>query len=329
MENVVIAGLRHSHILGLYHTVLENPNCKLVGVCEEDAATRQQLANHPFAKVTHDHFTAMLAEVDCDIVAIGDYYARRGSLAIEALKAGKHVISDKPLCISLDELKQIRKLANEKNLKVGCMFDLRTCPQFVGARQLILAGKLGKIVQIQFTAQHPLNVGVRPGWYFEPGKHGGTINDIASHAIDLIPWMTSDKFKRFIAARTWKAFDSGCDCFNDAAQFMLEMNHGCGVLGDVSYSAPTSQGPLPSYWRFNIWGTQGMLEINYADKAIHFYQKGYTSGSVLAVPADTGLTYWQSFLQDIAGTPADLNTKSVLESSELTLKLQALADENR
>ncbi|MFA6815201.1 MAG: Gfo/Idh/MocA family oxidoreductase [Lentisphaeria bacterium] len=328
MKNVVIAGLRHGHILGLYQTVLNDPDCNLAGVCEEDATTRKNYAAHPFVKITHTNFTAMLSEVDCDIVAIGDYYARRGSLAIEALKAGKHIISDKPLCISLDELKQIRQLAKEKNLKVGCMFDLRTCPQFVGARQLIQAGKLGKVVQIQFTAQHPLNLGVRPSWYFEPGKHGGTINDIASHAIDLIPWMTGNKFKRFIAARTWKAFDSGCDCFNDAAQFMLEMDNGCGVLGDVSYSAPTCQGLLPSYWRFNIWGTQGMLEINYADKKICFYQKGYTSGSVLTVPADTGLTYGQSFLLDIAGTPADLNTKSVLESTEMTLKLQALADKS-
>ena len=57
----------------------------------------------------------MLDEVECDAVGVGDYFAKRGSIAIEALKRGKHVISDKPLCTSLDELAQIRELSQAKS----------------------------------------------------------------------------------------------------------------------------------------------------------------------------------------------------------------------
>ncbi len=68
----------------------------------------------------------------------------------------------------------------------------------------------------------------------EEGKHGGTINDIAVHALDLIPWITGHKFKRIVAARCWNALAKRCPHFKDAAQLMLEMDNGAGVMGDVS-----------------------------------------------------------------------------------------------
>ena len=54
-------------------------------------------------------------------------------------------------------------------------------------REIILSGELGEVASIHIDGQHPLNPSVRPGWYFEPGKHGGTINDIGIHAFDFVP----------------------------------------------------------------------------------------------------------------------------------------------
>ena len=82
------AGFRHSHILDLLSGVQEHESTKVVACCEEDAATREQLAAAGKVTITHTHFATMLREVDCDVVAIGDYYGRRGELAIAALSAG-------------------------------------------------------------------------------------------------------------------------------------------------------------------------------------------------------------------------------------------------
>ena len=126
MKKLVIAGLRHGHIYSLYDRAMKDAGCQIAAVCEEDAAARS--AARPDITVNYDSITRMLAEVPCDAVAIGDYYGKRGAIAIEALKAGKHVISDKPLCTSLDELARIEAIAKEKGLKVGCMLDVRTAP---------------------------------------------------------------------------------------------------------------------------------------------------------------------------------------------------------
>ena len=264
MKKLVIAGLRHGHIYSLYDRAVKDPDCQIVAVCEEDAAARS--AARADITVNYDSITKMLAEVPCDAVAIGDYYGKRGAIAIEALKAGKHVISDKPLCTSLDELARIEAIAKEKGLKVGCMLDVRTAPPIAAARKAILSGMIGDIVHIQFGGQHPLLPGSRPGWYFEPGKHGGTINDIGIHAIDAIPWMTGHKISKIVAARSWRALPASTECFKDAGEFMLELDNGAGVLADVSYQMANTQGyTLPTYWRFNFWGTKGMLEFNYLE----------------------------------------------------------------
>lgn len=324
-HQLAFAGLRHVHIYSLHDRAVNDPNWEITAICEEDAASRETVRQD--ITLTHESISHMLDNAPCDAVAVGDYYGKRGAIVIEALQKGKHVISDKPLCTSLAELDQIEKLARENGLKVGCMLDLRTMPPIASARKALQSGVIGDVVHIQFGGQHPLLPGSRPGWYFEPGKHGGTINDIAIHAIDAIPWMTGHKITQIVAARSWKALPSGFDCFKDAGELMLELDNGAGVLGDVSYQMANTQGySLPTYWRFTVWGTKGMMEFNCLDPHVRIYADGEKSPTVLGEIADTGVDYLDSFLADIAGKPTDLNTDTVFAATRLALEIQAAGD---
>jgi len=321
----VVAGFRHGHIFSLVNRIKETDNCELVACCEAHAETRAALD----LDVKYDDFDKMLNEVECDVVAIGDYYGIRGSLALRALEAGKHVIADKPICTSLEELAAIEKLAAEKNLKVGCMLDLRQYPPLVKMRQLIQDDVLGEIHAVSFTGQHPLNWGVRPGWYFEEGKHGGTINDIAIHGIDYLSWATGMKFTELTAASTWNAFADECPIFNDGAQFMAKMENGCGVMADISYFAPNSCGfALPYYWEFTFWGKKGVARTCLSDENIKLSLNGDKGTSLIALPATVQDDYFVQFLNELAGKPGDLNTATVIESARTSLKIQQAADNN-
>lgn len=327
-RKIAFAGLRHGHINSLYQAVQNSSELEISAICEEFAPALEEFKSaHPeISCPIYSSFDEMLANADCDIIATGDYYGKRGSIIIKALKNGKHVIADKPLCTSLQELDEIEKLAAEKNLCVGCMLDLRTCDTFAAARKIVLDGTLGKITQIQFGGQHPLLLNSRPKWYFEDGKHGGTINDIAIHAIDYIQWMTGMEIKNFVAARTWQAFDSGCDCFNDAAQFMLVLENGCGVMGDVSYAEPDSHGyKMPHYWRFTVWGTNGVLEFNCVENKLKAWINGATCAKEITPEPYTGANYLDCFLNEIDGKDAELNTKLILKRARQCLELQTSA----
>jgi len=325
-----IAGFRHGHIYDVCRRVNEADGMEVVAACEEDADARKEV-DADAVKITHDNFDKMLAEADCDIVGIGDYFAKRGSLVIKALEAGKHVIGDKPLCTDLDEVAQIERLSAEKGLKVGCQLDLRALPNFIGLRDVVRSGAIGEVHAIAFGGQHPLNLGQRPGWYFETGKHGGTITDIGIHAIDMIPWITGLKFKTCSSARCWNAFAPEFPHFKGAAQLMLTMDNGCGVLGDVSYFMPNTQGYAnPLYWRVTLFGRKGIAETSCNTDSVTMYLDGEEKVITKPLPQSESGAYLRDFVKDIEGSPvADgLNTETVLRTVRTVVTIQKAADEN-
>ncbi len=327
-RKVAFIGFRHGHINGLYAMLKESADAEIVGACEEDAEARAALEDSPVT-ITHDSYAAMLAEVECDIVACGDYYAIRGERVIQALEAGKHVMVDKPLCTRLDELERIEALARDKGLRVSCMLDMVDSPVFTTLRRVIQEGTIGEVHTVHFNGQHPLNYGARPQWYFEEGKHGGTINDIAIHAVDAIPWLTGQDVVEVTAARAWNARLKECSSFQDAAVLMLRLANGGAATGDVSYLTPEAQGyTFPVYWRFTLFGSDGVAETAGTWQRIDVYRKD--KEGVQAVAFDPGRPggYWEDFLADMDGdpNPGGLDMDRVLRSSRIALQAQHAAD---
>jgi predicted dehydrogenase len=326
---IAIAGFRHGHIFALHNHAKQRDDVETVAASEEDEATRASLSDGKKITITHSSHTAMLDSVPCDIVAVGDYYGRRGALVIDALTHGKHVISDKPICTSLDELDQIEKIARERGLVVGCMLDMRDSALVLELRRQIRQGAIGEVHAISVGGQHPLLFGTRASWYFEPGKHGGTINDIAVHALDAIPWITGQKFTEINCARAWNARLKEVPHFQDAAQFMLTMNNGCGVLGDVSYFGPDASGyGIPQYWRMTFWGTEGVIEGSYNAKELTLYKRTEKSPQIIPATTTQPGAYLASFLGEVRGEKQNLHLSSaeVLAASRLALRVQQAAD---
>ena len=137
-------GFRHGHVMGLYRGAVAHAGVDVVAACEEDAQTAASLKSSGTVQLTHSRMEDVLERVDCDAIAIGDYFARRGAIAIAALEAGKHVIADKPLCTSLDELDRIGHLAAGKGRAVGCLLDLRDTAVFRTMRRVIREGSIDR-----------------------------------------------------------------------------------------------------------------------------------------------------------------------------------------
>jgi predicted dehydrogenase len=318
-------GFRHGHIAGLYQSARQHPRVEVVAAMDEDAAAASA------AGVTHGRYDDVLKKSpNVDAIAVGDYFGRRGEIIIRALDANKHVIADKPICTKLAELDRIAALAMKQRLAVGCLLDLRDHGPYITMRRLIADGAIGEVRTVTFTAQHPLMLGTRPAWYFEPGKHGGTINDIGIHAIDLIPWLTGRTITRVAAARAWNARAGQFPHFQDAAQVMLTLDNAGGVLGDLSYLAPDGIAYSgEQYWRVTCHGDAGVVETNYNARAVTL-SIGSESKSIPA-EANHPTGRLDAFLNEIAGEShaGALTTASVLDAARRTLQIQQAADENR
>lgn len=319
---LAFAGFRHDHIVDQYLMALGCEDICVTGAFEENDEVRAKVRAMYNVKFPYQSYEELLADPEVEAVAIGDYYGRRGSLAIQALEHGKHVFVDKPLCTDLAELEQIKKLSEEKGLCVGCVLVLRYMSQVQKAKELIQKGEIGDVKIISFTGQHCLNYQRRPKWYFEEGKHGGTINDIAIHGIDLVRMITGKDVTSVNHAMQWNAFASQAPQFKDCAQFSAMM--GDTVLtADVSYAAPKYEGVLPTYWNFRFWGTKGMMSFNRTERnVIHLYRN--TEEIITCNPTqDQPLL---DFLKETQGVHTVLDTASILESQRQVLMIQKEAE---
>ena len=330
---IAIIGFRHGHIFDILRRAQTHPGLVLTATCEEDAATRDRLAQEGKVSITHTSAAQLLDEADCDIVAVGDYYARRGAILTEALRRGKHVIGDKPLCVTRAEWEEIERLSRAQRRAVGCMLDLRDAPVYRGLRRAVVEGRIGEVTAVGFTGQHPLALGSRPGWYFEEGKQGGTLNDIGVHAVDAVPWIAGQPLARIEAARVWNAGLPQYPFFQNGAQMMLTLRNGAGVLGDVSYFAPDQmQCALPTYWRMTVWGADGVLEAALASPAILRYARGFTAPESIPLPPGRPGGYLDDFLRELRGEapdPEGLDTATVLRVARQSLAIQEAADQGR
>lgn len=125
----------------------------------------------------------LMASDDIDIVVNLTVPDAHYAITRQALEAGKHAYSEKPLALSLDEGKELAALAAERGLKVGCAPDTFLGGAHQLARQAIDGGKVGEIVA---GTCHVMSHGMEhwhpnPDFFFLPG--GGPVLDIGPYYI--------------------------------------------------------------------------------------------------------------------------------------------------
>jgi len=315
-------GFRHGHVNTLYRSACLHPEIEIAGCIEPDDDARAKAERELGAVFSEQTYDSRLNS-DIDAVAIGCAYGDRGDAVIRALQAGKHVISDKPLCTTRSQLETITRLCRENDLKIACMLDLRYLPQTLAARELIASGRLGRVRNIAFNGQHCIDYANRPGWYFEAGRHGGTINDLAIHGVDLVRMLTGLEITHIDAARVWNAYAVRHPDFRDCAVFMARLSNGAGVLADVSYSAPSQVFSLPYYWEFRIWCDRGVLSFCYNEPNVTLFEDGGPAESITYSGKIIG--YIDEFLSEIHNNTSSV-TENVLASTQTALLLQEQAD---
>ena len=323
---IAFAGLRHAHIFVLHKMAVENPLFEVTGAFEADPAARAE-AVAKGVDCRYESYDELLADPAVEAVALGGCFGDRGGMAIRALLAGKHVIADKPLCTTLVELDAIEALAEVCGLTVSCMFTMRFEKKIRAVKALVESGALGQIRNVYFGGQHPLQYGRRPMWYFEDGKHGGTINDIAIHGIDVLEYACGLSVDKILAARCWNGYAEAQPAFKDCAQLMLTATNGAGILADVSYAIPDGvEFGLPYYWEFCLWGSKGTLRFSLHEKESRYYLAGRKEPVLLEEPP-VETDYLTDLHSMISGGSSALPMEAVFRATRKTLEIQRRADE--
>lgn len=324
MINILFVGFRHGHIESLYKECVENKDINIIGCIESDEKARNDVANRLSIEFSDTQYEEFLMRPDVDAVAVGDYYGARGDIILRAIQARKHVIADKPICTDLKTLKKIEKALSLNKVVFAEMLDLRYMKIAQEAKKIVSSGAIGEVKNISFTGQHCLNYGVRPSWYFEKGKHGGTINDLAIHGVDMVRMISGLEFKKVQAVRQWNSYAKEVREFLDSATFMASLSNGAGVLADVSYSAPKGDWMnLPTYWNFDIWCEKGMLNLSVSKDKLTLYKEGFTEGEIIIENGGAQELLIDDFVARIRGKEGLITNEEIIKSTRVALLLQS------
>ena len=209
----------------------------------------------------------LLDDPEIDMILLADVPVHRADRAIEAMRAGKDVMTDKPGCTTLDQLAALRACVADTGRIWSIDFSERfEVPAVTRAAELIAEGSIGQVIQTVGLGPHRLNRATRPDWFFDEAAYGGILTDIASHQVDQFLFFTGSTDAEIVTSSVGNFANPDDPGLQDFGEIMLRSDRGQGYIR-VDWYTPDG---LPTWGdgRLTILGTEGYIELRkYVDVA--------------------------------------------------------------
>lgn len=315
----------HDHIRGLLAA-----GCEFAAYCPD--STQPELVAQvvqAWPQVPPRPRAAILEDPTIDIVCTAAVPSRRAGIAIDAMRAGKDVIADKPGLVSFEQLEALRlAVARTGRIWSVCLSERLCVPAAAAAGRLVAEGAIGRVIQTIGLGPHRKGSG-RPPWFWRMEDVGGILVDIASHQIDQFLFYTGAKTAEVVASAVGNLGTPAHPRFQDFGEVLLHAPEGRGYVR-VDWFTPDG---LPTWGdgRLTILGTEGYIELRkYIDIAgrpggNHLFLSN-ASGTRHIDCSDEPLPYFPAFVADVrARTETAMTQAHVFEVCRLSLQAQQQA----
>lgn len=247
----------HRHAFDLPTTQI----CALCDIRKEPASERAAELNVPL----YEDYKKMLAEIQPDVTVIMTPHYLHPQMAFDALRAGSHVLVEKPMAIQVADADKMVEVVKETGKLLAVNFQQRLRPEVRAARRLIQEGRLGKIQRVSLVVPWPRSyryyslASWRATWW---GEGGGVLLNQAPHDLDLICHLAGLP-KRVIS---WNRTNLHQIEVEDTISAMLEWEN--GATGYLHISTAES-GPKSD---LEIVGTKGSVQIGNGTLDFHEFE---------------------------------------------------------
>ena len=243
--------------------ILASPFAELAAVYDVNQALAEDI-HRRFQVQKTDTLDDLLAASSVDAVYVAVPHYLLAPLTEQALNAGKHALTEKPLAITLGEVDKLIALADGRGLALGVFFEMRYSPAHEMARQLIQSGAVGKIigVRIQTLIDKPMTYwqsgyagrSVNPWRGIWEQAGGGVLLMNTSHLLDALMYITGLTVTSVSAEVGTLAADVEVE---DMAGATLRFDN--GAIGSLLAGAHISGAQQDEY--FILYGTQGQIRL--------------------------------------------------------------------
>jgi 1,5-anhydro-D-fructose reductase (1,5-anhydro-D-mannitol-forming) len=194
-----------------------------------------------------------LTDSAVDAVYVGTPVFLHAPQTLQSLRAGKHVLCEKPMAMSAAEARTMVEAAEQTGRIFGVAYYRRAYPKLQRARQLLAAGAIGKPVVAELTNHMWFDGTGSRSWLVDPAKAGGgPLFDIASHRIDVLNFL----FGPPASAMAQLSNVVHRYAVEDSATVMIEYTSGVRGIVDVRWHSKVIRDEC------RIRGTDGEIEMS-------------------------------------------------------------------
>jgi inositol 2-dehydrogenase len=191
MIKVCVAGMGRAGKIHAENFLNRVEGAKLVGVVDPIEPIAKQASKKLGVPYWLDSKEVIKAKA-FDALAICTPSNTHSRLIVEAGRAGKHVLCEKPLALSLAEAEEALKSAEREEIKLQLGYMRRFDKYYSEAKQRIEKGEIGKPLVFKSTGRDP---SLPSGWTADPSLSGGIFLDMLSHDFDLARWLMGKEVK--------------------------------------------------------------------------------------------------------------------------------------
>lgn len=317
---VAILGAAHAHVAYALDEIARRPELDLVAAAEPDPVMRRRFLSGLDVPI-HQLPSDLLAEHEIDVALVAGVYADRAEAVLAALRAGAHVLADKPLCTSLDQLERIEIAAAAADRHVSVVFEKRFSPPTLALQRMLADGELGQLALVAATGPHKLNQASRPDWFLRPRTYGGIAADLPVHDIDLVLRFTG-ALSGSVAAITGNARPFDHPGFDDHVAVLLRAGSVAATL-EANWLGPEAS-DVHGHYRMRVTGTEGTAELDWAYNRLFVTTHSRPTREIELGTAARPAAYFFDALLD-GGEPEIRTVDSVL-ATRIALLAQQSAD---
>ncbi|HET7769652.1 MAG TPA: Gfo/Idh/MocA family oxidoreductase [Chloroflexota bacterium] len=241
---------------------LANPHCEVVAIASRTTEGAQRKAHQLAAEGldlstvrVYDDYAALLADPRVDAVSLCTPPHRHADEVIRGAQAGKHLLIEKPVALSPDELSRMDAAVSTAGVKTVVSFVLRWNPLVLTIKRLTQDGAFGHTFFVQTAYWHNVVQGGYPG--ARPGPKQSTVSSMLGggcHAMDMARYLMDSDITQ-VTALTKDTLEGHASPANTAALVKFAN----GAMGYVS--ACTEQW-MPYVFNIDLFGDQGAIRGN-------------------------------------------------------------------
>lgn len=284
----------HSYLVGL------TPGLTLRGVASRNPEVRARIVTERGCR-TYDTFASVLADPDVDLIVLATPNHTHAELAVQALAAGKHVVTDKVMCLNTAECDRMLAASAKAGKLLSVFQNRRWDGDFLTVKKLIADGQLGRVRRLEMAWS---GFGMWGGWRGRRAAGGGKLYDLGAHLADQLCQLLPQPIVSVYARLQYDSPDHDVESdavvvvgFADGATAVIETSSICAI-------------PKP---RFYVTGSGGTFvkhgldpqepamnrgEIDAAREEPATYGRFHDGKQEVAVPTVSGR--WRSFYENVA-----------------------------